>query len=357
MICITELAAGLATAAAVTVAATRNRRTTLVLVNSRIRYFPRDPGGGRLRRSLWPGAAPKMQVENLRRCLVFAMLSCVTFAFNSIDQQDGGWILSWNERFPSCSSADLNLAVSQPCDGSKLWIDSNAVIHRTYPPEGMSLWTDEEQRLLLSVEIDSPNWPEGAIVKFLVDGSFVDCESRTTAFTDFGLGEHTVSAVLYISGGQKTVSCSNSTFIAHRHLEHAFPPTIGFSAEEPWSGQALPLEMADILRWESDAVDFESVEVDDASAFLGRRWRELAFRYTPENETWSAAQMTLRDYSIFHAQALKDIGGVQRSLFLIFRPFPGSGLGNHLLALVCGPTAGPCRSEAPARELTLARRR
>jgi hypothetical protein len=266
--------------------------------------------------------------------LVFALFITAFASDYNVDTQESRLRTSWDERFPSCalSSALLNFAVSQPADGSKLWIDHNALIHRTYPTEGVHTWTDDEQRLLLAVESNSSEWPGGAKLKFFVNGAYIETNSRSVSFSEFGLGEHTVSAVLYIAGGQEIPSCSNSTFVAFRHLEHAYPPVITFSAEEPLDGQMLPPGMEDVSKWETYSVDFD-FEADNVTAFLLRRWKDVAGSDVI-NDTWSAARSTLREYSIFHAEALRNHSSAQRALFLIFRPFPGSGLGNHLLALV-----------------------
>ena len=315
----------------------------------------------------------------LSRVIVLSFLSVSYESSNEIyDNSD--WTSAWNLRFPGCPPgiSSVNIAVSKPADASRLFIDSNAMIHRTHPSNGLEMWTDEEKRLLLAVDINTRTWPQNAIVRMFVSAQsrrkeadleqmesnpvngVIEKVSDSLPFTDFDEGEYTISAILYFPNGNKVSSCSNATFLAARHLEHAFPPSITFSAEEPWDQSQFPSSMDDVGSWETVAEDFDKSEGDNTElGFLARRWRDLAGGYGQDNESFfvgSTAQATLREYTAEHARAVQDADGVSRAMFLIFRPFPGSGLGNHLLALVRPapllaapePSGGPAGAVKPA---------
>jgi hypothetical protein len=276
----------------------------------------------------------------------FCSIIAVAFAMaHQVDQNQDKIGVLWEERFPSCSSdySRIELAVSQPVDGSRLWIDLNSVVHRTYPAHGLKTWTDDEQRLMLAVTVNSEAWPDGAVVQLFVNTvpvtGFIEAASQSLVFTAYELGEYTVSAALYLPGGGKILSCANSTFISSRHLEHIFPSSIGFSAEEPWSGEEIPSSMGDVARWETEVEDFDAADpADSPLGFLASRWRRAAngtcTEGTPDGDGESAARASLREYSAAHARAMRDTASARQSTFLIFRPYPSSGIGNHLLGLV-----------------------
>jgi hypothetical protein len=263
----------------------------------------------------------------------------------------------WRDRFPSCSSDyyRTELAVSQPVDGSRLWIDSNAVVHRTYPAHGLQTWTDEEQRLMLAVTVNLEAWPDGAIVQLFVNSvpvtGFIEGPAQSLAFTAFELGEYTVSATLYLPDGGKITSCANSTFIASRYLEHIFPSSIDFSAEEPWADGVLS-SMGDVVKREAEVEDFDAADpAESPLSFLASRWRRAANGTCTEGKAVgdgeSAARAALREYSTAHARAMRDSASARQSTFLIFRPYPSSGIGNHLLGLVRTVLPMSARSRSP----------